>query len=129
MVGTAGGPPNQPQDGLARTAVLKRDHVADFVANVHIHLVRHPQGELDGRLLVGLRAHHAPVLVVDGEAVLGTPLRDLRRGETRRAQLPLATQQSRGPASNLCVQRCLTGGPQYISLRPCTICVYAQSYR
>lgn len=104
-VGAAGEPPNQPQDGFARTAVLKGDHVADFVANVHVHLVRHPQGELDGRLLVGLCAHHAPMLVVDGQAVLGTPLRDLRRGETRRAQLLPATRQNRGFASDLSVRQ------------------------
>lgn len=117
VVGAAGEPPDQPQDGFARTAVLKRDHVADFVANVHIHLVRHPQGELDGRLLVGLCAHYAPVLIVDGEAVLGTPLRDLRRGETTQAQLPPATQPNRGFASHLFVHQGIASGLQYISLR------------
>lgn len=73
--------PHPPQDRLAGAAVLKRDHVADLMANVDIHFIRHAQGELDGGLLVRLRAHHAPMLVVDGEAVLGTPLRHLRESQ------------------------------------------------
>lgn len=83
------GEPHPPQDRLAGAAVLKRDHVADLVANVDIHFVRHAQGELDSGLLVRLRAHHAPVLVADGEAVLGTPLRHLRaRGDVSAARKP-----------------------------------------
>lgn len=82
-------PPDQPQDGFAGAAVLKGDHVANFVANVHIHLVCHAEGELHRRGLVDLRAHHAAVLVVDGEAILGTPLRNLSQGEMRQDQLPL----------------------------------------
>ena len=74
-----GSPPDQPQDGFTGTAVLKRNHVADFMTNVNIHLVCHAEGELDRRGLVDLRAHHAPVLVVDGKAVLSTPLRNLQR--------------------------------------------------
>lgn len=73
-------PPDPPQDCLTGTAVLERHHVANFVTDVHVHFVRHAQGQLDRGLLVHLGAHHAPVLVVDGEAVLGTPLRNLGQG-------------------------------------------------
>lgn len=93
--GTAGGSPDPPQDGLAGAAVFKRDHVADLVADVHVHLVRHPQRELDGGLLVRLGAHDAPVLVADREAVLGTPLRHLRRKGT--GELP---QEGRSQGSS-----------------------------
>lgn len=69
--------PNPPQDCFTGAAVLKRDHVANFMANVNIHFICDPQGELDGSLSVDLRAYHAAVLVVDGQAVLSTPLRNL----------------------------------------------------
>lgn len=70
-------PPNQPQDRFTGAAVLKRNHVADFMTDVNIHFVCHPEGELDHSLLVDLCAHHAPVLVVDGKAIFSTPLRNL----------------------------------------------------
>jgi hypothetical protein len=67
----------QPQDCFSGAAVLKRNHIADFVPDIHIHLVGHPQGQLDCRLFVGLGAYHAPVLVMDGKAIFSTPLRNL----------------------------------------------------
>lgn len=78
--------PDQPQDRFTGAAVLKGNHVADFMADVNIHFVRHSEGELDRGLLMDLCAHHAPVLVVDGKAVLGTPLRNLERGQRRQDQ-------------------------------------------
>ena len=81
-------PRHRPQDGLAGAAVFKGDHVADFVPDVNVHLVCHPQGELHGALGADLRAHHAPVLVADGQAVLGAPLGNLQRGKRTRDQPP-----------------------------------------
>lgn len=76
-------PPHPPQDGFAAAAVFKGDHVANFMPNVHIHLICHPEGELHGGGLVDLCAYHTPMLVVDGEAILGTPLRNLSQGKMR----------------------------------------------
>lgn len=95
-------PPDQPQDGFTGAAVLKRNHVADFMTDVNIHLVCHAEGELDGRGLVDLRAHHAPVLVVDGKAVLGAPLRNLR-GTGGTGSAPRASDKTRGFISHVTV--------------------------
>lgn len=48
------------------------------MTNVNVHLVGHPQRELNRSLLVGLRAYHAPVLVADRKAIFSTPLRNLQ---------------------------------------------------
>lgn len=70
-------PAYKPQDCFTGAAVLKRNHIANFMTNINIHLVGHPQGQLDRRLLVHLCADHAPMLIVDGKAIFSTPLRNL----------------------------------------------------
>ena len=123
--GTArGSPPDQPQDGFTGTAVLKRNHVADFMTNVNIHLVCHAEGELDRCGLVDLRAHHAPVLVVDGKAVLGTPLRNLQRDKWERVS---PTSTTTKPKGSLTRDFLSTGGLRNIAWS-WTPCIYASSY-
>lgn len=70
-------PEYKPQDCFTGAAVLKRNHIANFMTNINIHFVGYPKGQLDRRLLVDLCAYHAPVLVVDGKAIFSTPLRNL----------------------------------------------------
>lgn len=72
------------------------------MTDVNIHLVGHAEGELDRRGLVDLGAHHAPVLVVDGKAVLGTPLRNLR-GTDGTGSAPRASDNTRGFVSHVTV--------------------------
>lgn len=67
----------KPQDRFGGAAVFKRNHIANFVTDINIHLVGDPQGQLHRHLLVDLCAYHAPVLVVDGKAVFSAPLRNL----------------------------------------------------
>lgn len=76
----------KPQDCFSGAAVLKRNHIANFMTNINIHLVRYPQGQLDCRLLVDLCAYHAPVLVIDGKAIFSTPLRNLWQGKMTQDQ-------------------------------------------
>lgn len=88
------------------------------MANVHIHLVCHAEGELHRRGLVHLCAHHAPVLVVDGEAVLGAPLRNLSRGKWDRISFLWENHQKTRVhlIKNCFFHQWITSGLHYISL-------------
>lgn len=67
-----------PQHSVGRGAVLERDDVSYFMANVHIHFIGHTQGEIYYALPVEMSAHHRPVPVLHRQTELCTPLWDLQ---------------------------------------------------
>lgn len=67
----------RPEDSVISAARLQRDAVPDFMAYVDIHLVSHPQSEINSLLRVNLGAHHHAMLELDRQAELSTPLRNL----------------------------------------------------
>lgn len=69
-----------PQDRFTGATRLQREAVADLVANVDVHLVGDPEGQVHCLLSEGLAAHHHAMLEVEGQAVLGAPLGDLYKG-------------------------------------------------
>lgn len=79
---------NVPQDRFAGATRLQWNAVPDLVANVDVHLVGNPQGQVHRLLSEGLAADHRAVLEVDGQAVLGAPLGDLwqKKPQTKHKQ-------------------------------------------
>lgn len=53
------------------------DAVANLVAQVQVHLVGHAQRQAEGGQAVGLGAGHQAVCKLQGQGVIGAPLRDL----------------------------------------------------
>lgn len=69
-----------PKHSVGGAAVLERDDVSYFMANVHIHFIGHTQGEIHCALPADLSAHHHAVPVLHRQAELCTPLWDLQQG-------------------------------------------------
>lgn len=88
---------DKPQNSVGGATGLQGDGVPHFVAYVDVHFVSHAQGQIHSLLPAGLRAHNHPVLVLGGQAELGTPLRDLEIEQSLNAvHLPHSTEHLDG---------------------------------
>lgn len=82
--------PKAPKHSVSGGAVLERDDVSYFMANVHIHFIGHTQGEIHRALPVDLSAHHRTVPVLHRQTELCTPLWDLQEGIVRTHLITIA---------------------------------------